>query len=55
MATISANVLITVELMVDAKDEKSAIEEAKRVMTSALDDYGWHRIARVEVIYLRDE
>jgi len=62
MATTSANVLITVELIVDAKDDKSAIEEAKRVMTSALDCYDnktftsrWHRIARVEVIHLRDE
>ena len=48
----SANVQVTVELIVDAKDEQAAVEEASRVLKSALTDYGWHLIVATKVIHM---
>lgn len=51
----SANVHITVEMIVDGKYDASVIKEAKRVIDSALDSYGWHQVVKIEIVNRRND
>lgn len=52
-----ANVRVTVEFMVDGDSQHAAIEEAKRVMASAMKDslVGWFETQEVQIIQVRDD
>jgi hypothetical protein len=50
-----ANVQVTVELIAAGKTPDAAIAEAKRVVESALRDYGWSLVIDARVVCVRQD
>jgi N-methylhydantoinase B/oxoprolinase/acetone carboxylase alpha subunit len=51
----SANVQVTVEIIVDANTTVAAVKEGKRVLESALKEYGWSVVTAVKVVNERND